>query len=95
MVTPSEKNPNATPVRRRKATVIKERHACEGCDREPLDLAPVTPKCFRGKTKRIFFKRRKPMAQRRILLVHFEGVVGDICERPPRKAKDPLSEGEQ
>ena len=35
------------------------------------------------------------MAQRRILLVHFEGVVGDICERPPRKAKDPPSEGEQ
>ena len=93
--TPFEKTVSSTPVRRRKMNVLKERHGCEACEREPLDLAPVTPKSFRGKTKRIFFKRRKPMAQRRLLLVHFEGVVGDVCERPLRKGKEPPSDNEQ
>jgi hypothetical protein len=44
-------------------------------------MKPLTDKVYESQTKRIEFRRRPENQNRQILIIHFEGVIGEIMQR--------------
>jgi len=42
-------------------------------------LPPLTDRVFEFKSRRVEFRRRHSHRNRQLLIIHFEGVVGDIA----------------
>ena len=46
-----------------------------------LYLRPITAKVFEFKTKRLYFRRRVSHQNHQVIIINFEGVVGDIVQK--------------
>ena len=43
-----------------------------------LYLEPMTIEQY-GQTKRLLFRRRQKMIERNLIIIYFDGVMGDLC----------------